>query len=84
MTAVLRAKMSVSTIASYSDSDGNKTQEQITLAAVYGKDGTANQQWSKWTPAAQLTMTISNPAAFDKLRTGQFVYVDLIPCGRDD
>lgn len=85
MSAVLRAKFSVSSIAAYSDQNGDKTSEVIELAAVYGgAEGTANKDWSKWTPQGNIKMTISNPAAFDRLRTGQFVFVDFIPCGKND
>jgi len=84
MSAVLRLKMSVASVKSMAGPDGTKQSEELTLAAVYSnKEGEANAQWSKWTPAANLTMHISNPAAFDKLLPGQFVFVDLTPCEKD-
>jgi len=81
---MLRLKMSVASVKSCADGNGNKTSEEITMHAVYGDKGTANAQWSKWTPVAGLSMTINNPEAFGKLLPGQFVFCDLSPAGRDD
>ena len=84
MSAALRLKMSVNSVKIVADTNGDKTQEEIGLNAVYSnEEGSANKQWSKWTPAASLTMTISNPQAFGKLLPGQFVFVDLTPCDKD-
>lgn len=81
---MLRLKMSVSSVKSNADTSGNKSSEELALSAVYSsEEGSANQQWSKWTPSASLTMTISNPAAFGKVLPGQFVFVDISPCGKD-
>lgn len=82
--AVLRLKMSVNSVKRVADAEGNISQEEIGLNAVYSaKEGAANAQWSKWTPCAQLTMTISNPDAFGKVLPGQFVFVDLTPTDKD-
>jgi hypothetical protein len=84
MEAVLRLKMSVDSVKSVADNNGNKTQEELSLNAVYSnEEGSANKQWCKWTPVANLTMTISNPLAFGKVLPGQFVFVDLTPCEKD-
>ena len=84
MSAVLRLKMTVNSVKSVADSSGDKTQEELSLTAVYSnEEGSANQQWSKWTPAASLNMSISNPQAFGKVLPGQFVYVDITPCEKD-
>jgi hypothetical protein len=84
MNAVLRLKMTVNSVKSVADTNGDKTTEEIGFNAVYSNDeGSANKQWSKWTPAAGLTMTISNPQAFGKVLPGQFVFVDIIPCEKD-
>jgi len=82
---MLRLKMTVNTVKSVADSEGKKSSEELTLSAVYSSDPkSANAQWSKYTPSAQLSMHISNPAAFDKVLPGQFMFVDLSPCGKDD
>lgn len=84
MGAALRLKMVVNSVKKICDSDGNVTQEEVGLNAVYSnKEGEANAQWSKWTPSASLLINISNPQAFDKVRVGQFVFVDLTVTDKD-
>ncbi len=84
MSAVLRLKMVVNSVKKVCDGNGAISQEEVGLNAVYdSKEGSANAQWSKWTPCGSLTMTISNPQAFDKVLPGQFVFVDLIPTDKD-
>jgi hypothetical protein len=80
--AVLRLKCVVSSVKSVADSNGDKSQEELALSAVYS-GSEANKQWSKYTPSASLTMTISNPAAFGKVLPGQFVFVDLTPTDKE-
>lgn len=82
--AVLRLKMMVNTVKTVHDQEGEPYQQELALSAVYSNSpGSANAQWSKWTPSARLEMSVSNTAAFNKLRPGQFVYVDLIPTDKD-
>lgn len=82
--AVLRLKCMVNTVKTVHDNEGEPSQQELTLSAVYSnKEGSANAQWSKWTPSASLSMTVSNPSAFGKVKPGQFVYVDLIPTDKD-
>lgn len=82
--AVLRLKMMVNTVKTVHDNEGEPYMQELALSAVYSnKDGSANAQWSKWTPSASLTMTVSNTAAFGKVRPGQFLFVDLIPTDKD-
>lgn len=82
---MLRLKMSVSSVRRVADSNGDISAEELELTAVYSNDpGSANAQWSKYTPSAQLRMHVSNPAAFGRVLPGQFVFVDLTPAGKDD
>ena len=62
---------------------GIQHSEAVTLEAVYGEGDTANAQWSKWTPAAQLGMTISNPDAWGTIHPGEFYFVDITPTHKD-
>jgi hypothetical protein len=83
-SAVLRLKCMVNTVKTVHGNEGEPYQQELALSAVYSNaEGSANAQWSKWTPSASLNMTVSNTAAFNKLKPGQFVYVDLIPCEKD-
>jgi hypothetical protein len=77
--------MMVNTVKTCHGTEGEPWQQELVLSAVYSnKEGSANAQWSKWTPTASLTITVSNTAAFNKVMPGQFVFVDLIPTGKDD
>lgn len=81
---MLRLKMVVNTVSRSADQNGDIQSEEITASAVYSdKDGTANKQWSRWTPQGQLKFTVSNQAALGKVLPGQFYYVDLIPTDKD-
>lgn len=71
--------MRVASVLHSKESDGSTSQEQVALAAVYGNDGTDNAQWSKWTPSASFTISISNPEAFGKLSSGHEFFVDFTP-----
>jgi len=82
--AVLRLKMMVNSVKTVHGNEGEPYQQELALSAVYSnKEGSANAQWSKWTPSASLTMTVSNTAAFGKVHPGQFLFVDLIPADKD-
>jgi hypothetical protein len=52
---------------------------EVTFNAVYGKDGSDNAQWSKWTPNGSLKMTINNEAVFDAFEPGKEYYLDITP-----
>ncbi len=70
---MIRAKMMCQAAAE--DDFGN---EQVTLYAVYD-DGKANKSWSEATPAGNLDLTISNPAAKGKFEVGKEYYIDVTP-----
>lgn len=81
---MLRLKMVVNTVKRVADNDGNISQEEITLSAVYSdKEGAPNKQWSKWTPTGNLSFTVSNPLALGQVLPGQFYFVDLRQCEKD-
>jgi hypothetical protein len=54
---------------------GTDTVADLTFFASYG-EGKDNKDWSKWTPGGTLTMTISNPSAFDWFEPGKEYYLD--------
>lgn len=81
MSAVLRAKLRVTSVLHRKNAEGGTDAEELTLSAVYSNDPeNENAQWSKWTPSATFTMQINNPDAFGKLSSGHEFYVDFIPC----
>ncbi len=79
-----RLKLVVNTVQLTINNDGTTNYEDITLSAVYSdKEGSANKQWSRWTPSGQLKFQVSNPAVFGKFRPGQFYFADLTECDKD-
>jgi hypothetical protein len=76
--AAMRAKMRVETVSR--SEDGN--HEFLRFRAVgpkgsYPADGSdEDNTFAKWTPCADLSMTISNPALVGKFIEGQTFYVD--------
>lgn len=57
--------------------------ESIELAAVNGKDGSANAAWSKATPSGKLEMHISNPDAQGRFEPGRFYFLDITEATED-
>lgn len=56
-----------------------KTSEQVTLHAVYGKEGTDNATWAKYTPSGSLSLTIDNPEAWGQFEVGEEYFIDVTP-----
>lgn len=75
----MRAKFRVANV------EANPTSERITFSAVckpegYPSDGLdEDNTFSKFTPQADLTMTITNPALLGQFSIGQTYYADFIP-----
>jgi hypothetical protein len=81
--AVLVAKMKLQGISTGFSSDDKVSSERVQLSAVTGPKGSVNEQWSQWTPAGQLDLTINNPKAFGLVKPGSYK-VYLVPCGEND
>lgn len=76
---MLRAKFMVQKVTRFA---WDTAAEEVELRAVYSTVPTSeNYSWSKATPAALLTMTISNPDAVGKLELGKAYYIDFTPVG---
>lgn len=77
---MMRAKMRVNAVLS---GDGYETLEFSAVAksdAPYPADGSdENNSFARWTPSAQLKMTVQNPALFGKFKAGDTFYVDFSP-----
>lgn len=77
----MRAKLRLSDIQTFG------TTEQLTFNAVcksegYPADGSdENNTFAKWTPSAELKMTVTNPALVGVYKVGQEFYVDFTPVG---
>lgn len=79
----VRAKFKVESVQEHrnsSDGDaGPVTGQDITFSAVYGEDGSANAEWSKWTPSGQLRMYVTNERVFGEFEAGREYYLDFTP-----
>jgi hypothetical protein len=53
----------------------NLEDAEIALSAVYSQNP-EDQSYSAATPSANITMSVSNPAAVEKLALGKSFYVD--------
>jgi hypothetical protein len=73
---VMRAKMRVTAV------EAGEGYERLRLAAVcrpggYPPDGTdEDNTYARFTPQADLTMVVTNPALLGRLSAGQALYVD--------
>lgn len=81
--STMRAKMRVSQVETFKNSDGTSTVgERLKLNAVakngsYPSDGSdEDNSFARWTPSAELTISISNPELFGKFSIDQAFYVD--------
>jgi hypothetical protein len=74
----VRCKMRVNSVTQELGPNNIIESERVVLNAVTS-DTPENKEWSKWTPAAQFTITINNPGAFGTLTRDQEFYVDFTP-----
>lgn len=79
----MRAKMRVSQVETFKNQDETEiVNERLKLNAVaksgsYPNDGSdENNSFARWTPNAELTISISNPELFGKFSVDQTFYVD--------
>lgn len=74
----MRAKLYVQSITRHEKSETLKFS--AVSAKSYPNDGTdENNTFAKWTPSANLEMTITNPELIGKFNPGQQFYVDFTP-----
>lgn len=79
---MMRAKMKVSAVKHHSDDYEQLSFKAVSKSDGYPADGTdENNTYAKWTPTADLTMSITNPALIGKFSEGQEFYVDFTPVG---
>lgn len=79
----MRAKFRVETVIQHKNETG-VTHEEITLFAVSDKPfdqggNSEDNSFARWTPSGKLTMVITNPALFGKLKVGEKFYLDFTP-----
>lgn len=65
----VRAKMTCSAITL------SQSGREVKLLPV-GGDTPENKTWSQYTPSGQITMFVTNPAAYEQFELGKSYYVD--------
>lgn len=63
---------------------GNPGSEDVQLNAVYGKDGSANKSWAKYTPSGSLALKIDNPDAQAFFKAGKEYLITIREAGPDE
>lgn len=80
MRAKMRAKMRVSDIKHHDENNEELVFNAVAKNEAYPEDGSdENNSFARWTPSAELKMTITNPALVGKFVIGQEFYVDFTP-----
>ena len=83
----MRAKMQVGFVqAHFHGPENAKSGETLTMHAVaaskYPEDGSdEDNSYAKFSPGANLTINIANPALFGGFKIGEKYYVDFTPAG---
>ena len=73
----MRAKMKVSSVIPNSGDSQTLNFHAVSKSEAYGEEGLdENNTFSKFTPSANLSMLVNNPALMDKFIVGEEYYVD--------
>ena len=77
----MRAKLLVVSVTPYAPPNGDVQNEKVTFTAVCGPSFDAaglseDNTFAKWTPSADMSITITNPALFGAHVVGEKYYVD--------
>lgn len=75
----MRAKMKISSVTKYESSE-NLRMTAVCKSTAYPTDGSdEDNTFSTFTPNAELSITIQNPALLNHFEAGQTFYVDFSP-----
>ncbi len=75
--ATMRAKMRVSSVESNSPEFERLYFSAVCKSDGYPEDGSdENNTYATWTPSAELSMSITNPALIGQFKVGDTFYVD--------
>jgi hypothetical protein len=76
MTPTMRAKMKVASVTKYQGCELLKLSA-VCKSSAYPEDGSdEDNTFAKFSPSAELNITIANPALLGKFEPGQCFYVD--------
>ena len=80
MSVKMRAKMVVMSVTPHSQECETLTLYAVSKSDGYPEDGSdENNTFARWTPSANMSITISNPDLIGKFPVGQEIYVDFTP-----
>lgn len=72
----MRAKMKIASVEKFESSERIRFSA-VSKSSSYPPNGAdEDNTFAMWTPSADLTMTINNPALLNKFEAGQVFYVD--------
>jgi len=74
----VRGKFKVESVRHHATCGDGYVYAEVSMAAVYTNNQEDNT-YSKATPSAQLTMTVTVPEVVDTFKPGTFFYVDFTP-----
>lgn len=76
----MRAKLKITSQRKCNDNYEELVFNAVSKSDGYPADGSdENNSFAKWTPTAELRMSITNPALIGKFVVGQEFYVDFTP-----
>ncbi len=76
----MRAKMKVTNVVKQGEACEELSFSAVSKSDGYPEDGSdENNTFARWTPTAELTMSITNPDLIGKFTEGQEFYVDFTP-----
>jgi hypothetical protein len=84
MSVSMRAKVRVTGVTKY-PAEGPTQSESLSFLPVakpegYGPDGLdEDNTYAKWSPSGAFTLTVTNPALFNKFKFDERYYVDFTP-----
>ena len=74
---MMRAKMRVSNVVVHPDGSESLSFSGVAKSDGYPSDGSdENNSFARWTPCAEMTMTVQNPDLFGKFSIGDEFYLD--------
>ena len=81
----MRAKLVIETVTTHPNGSEDLKFRAVGRDDSYPEDGSdENNTFAKFTPSAELSMHVANPALQGKFKAGQQFYVDFTPCESGD
>lgn len=80
MAETMRAKMKITSVTRHSESYETLTFAAVSKSTPYPEDGAdEDNTYAKFSPSAELKISIANPALIGRFDPGETYYVDFTP-----